>query len=147
MRRVRLGSYVFQWFEGILQKAKNGDSSRSVEASRRRRLTDRRIAEFAQEEKTFRMGMCALMCLHLIGTSLAAALPPQVSWSCWHGSPAVVLTRHQYALMSAENGQKLRFAMRKVFPLGADAGLPRCHAWCHGHAGMVVRCGADGCVC
>ena len=136
MRQVRLGSYVFQWFEGILQKAKNGVSSRSVEASRRRRLTDRRIAEFAQEEKTFRMGMCALMCLHLIGTSLVAALPHQVSWSCWHGSPAVVLTRHHYALMSAENGQKFRFAMRKVFPLGADAGLPRCHAWCHGHAGM-----------
>ena len=39
----------------------------------------------------------------------------------------------------------LRYA--ESFPLGAEAGLPRCHTWCHGHAGMVVRCGADGCVC
>ena len=81
------------------------------------------------------------------GRCRLAALPRLVSWSCWHGSSAVVLIRHQYALMSAETCQKFRFAMRKVFPLGADAGLPRCHTWCHGHAGMVVRCGADGCVC
>ena len=33
--------------------------------------------------------------------------------------------RHQYTLMSAETGQKFRFAVWKVFPLGVDASLPR----------------------
>ena len=67
------------------------------------------------------------MCLHQIGTSLACrvATPGVMVMLAWVVRCGADGCRPQHTLMSAEIGQKFRFAMRKVFPLGADAGLLR----------------------
>ena len=44
--------------------------------------------------------------------------------------------RPRHVLLPAEIDPEIRFAMRKVFPLGPDVGLLRGHTRRHGHRGM-----------
>ena len=78
--------------------------------------------------KFFLLGQLQACCLATPGVMVMLA------WVAGHGADGC---RTEYALMPAETCQKFRFAMRKVFPLGAVAGLLPGHTWCHGHAGMT----------
>ena len=53
--------------------------------------------------------------------------------------------RSQRALLPAETDPKIRFAVRKVFPLGPDVDLLHGYAWRHGHRGLNRRPRIDGC--